>query len=118
MYNISVKQNINHTEKFLFRLVTLEDIKLIIKDLKNYKAASRDIPLKLLTECDFAYEKLSYCINNSLSEGLFPDSLRKANITPVHKQNDLLDKENYRPVGILSLLTKFCERVTFNQLSV
>ena len=118
MYNISVKQNINHTEKFLFRLVTLEDIKLIIKDLKNHKAASRDIALKLFKECDFAYEKLTNCINNSLSEGLFPDTLRRANITPVHKQNDVLDKENYRPVGILSLLSKVCERVIFNQLPV
>ena len=97
--------------------MTLEDVRLIIKDLKNNKAAGRDTPLKLLKECDFTYEKLTNCINNSLSEGFFPDSLKRANITPVHKKNDPLDKENYRPVSILPLLSKVYERAIFNQLS-
>ena len=70
-----------------------------------------------MKECDFTYEKLTNCINNSLSEGLFLDSLKRANITPVHKKNDPLDKENYRPVSILPLLSKVYERAIFNQLS-
>ena len=41
---ISIKQNIHHIEKFSFRFVTLEDVRLIIKDLKNIKAAGGDIP--------------------------------------------------------------------------
>ena len=114
---ISIKQNIHHTEKFSFRFVTLEDVRLIIKDLKNNKAAGGDIPLTSLKECDFTYEKLTNCINNSLSEGLFPDSLKRANITPVHKKNDPLDKENYRSVSILPLLSKVYEKAIFNQLS-
>ena len=97
--------------------MTSEDVRLIIKDLKNNKAAGGDIPLKLLKECDFTYEKLTNCINNSLSEGFFPDFLKRANITPVHKKNDPLDKENYRPVSILPLLSKVYKRVVFNQLS-
>ena len=42
----------------------------------------------------------------SLSKRLFPDALKRANITSVHKKNDPLDKENYRPVSILLLLSK------------
>ena len=114
---ISIKQNIHHIEKFSFRFVTLEDIRLIIKDLKTNKAAGGDIPLKLLKECDFTYEKSSNCINNSLSEALFSDSLKRANITLVHKKNDPLDEQNYRPVSILSLLYKVYEWAIFNQLS-
>ena len=71
---ISIKQNIHHIEKFSFRFVTLEDVRLIIKDLRNNKAVGGDISLKLLKKCDFTYEKLTNCISNSLSEGLFPDS--------------------------------------------
>ena len=41
---ISIKQNIHHIEKLSFRFVTLEDVRLIIKDLKNKKAAGGDIP--------------------------------------------------------------------------
>ena len=86
--------------------MTLEEVRLIIKDLKNNKAAGGDIPLKLLKECDFTHEKLTNCINNSLSEALFSDSLKRANITLVHKKNDPLDQQNYRPISILSLLSK------------
>ena len=95
--------------------MTLEDVRLIIKDLKNNKAARGDIPLKLLKEYDFTHEKLTNCINDSLSEGLFPDSLKRANITPVHKKNDPLDKENYIPVIMLLLISKVYERA--NQVS-
>ena len=97
--------------------MTLEDVRLIIKDLKNNKAAGGDIPLKFLKECDFTYEKLTNCINNSLIEGLFPNSLKRSNITSVHKKNDPLDKENYRTLSILHLLSKIYERAVFNQLS-
>ena len=87
----------------------MEDIRLMIKDLKNNKPAGGDISLQLLKECDFTYEKLTNCINSTLIEGLFPDFLKRANITPVHKKNDPLDKENYRPVSILPLLSKVYE---------
>ena len=52
---ISIKQNIHHIEKFSFRFVDLEDVRLMIKDLENNNAASVDIPLKLLKECAFTY---------------------------------------------------------------
>ena len=45
---IFTKQNIHHIEKFSFRFVTSKDVRLIIKDLKNNKAAGGDISLKLL----------------------------------------------------------------------
>ena len=97
--------------------MTLEDVRLIIKDLKNNKAAAGDILLKLLKECNFTYEKLTNCINNSLSEGLFLDYFERVNITPVLKKNDPLDKENYMSVSILHLLSIIHKRAIFNQLS-
>ena len=84
----------------------MEDVRLIINDLKNNKTVGGDIPLKLLKECDFTNEKLTHCINNSIREGLFPDFLKRANITPVRKKNDPLDKENYIPVSTLPLPSK------------
>ena len=113
---ISIKQNIHYIEKFSFRFVSLEGVRLIIKTWTINKAAGGDIPLKLLKECDFTYDKLTNCINNSLSEGFFPDCLKRANITLIGKKNDPLDKENYRPVSILYLISKVYERAIFNQL--
>ena len=44
--------------------------------------------------------------------------MERTNTTLVHKKSDPLDKENYRPVSILPLLSKVYERAIFNQLSV
>ena len=60
---------------------------------------------------------LTNCINKSIENGCFPDSLKEANITPIFKKNDPLDKSNYRPVSILPLLSKVYERLIYNQLS-
>ena len=49
-------------------------------------------------------------------KGLFPDSLKIANITPAHKKDELTDKENYRPVSVLLLLSKVFERLFHDQL--
>ena len=54
---ISIKQNIHHIEKFSFRFASLEKVRLTIKDLKNNKAACADIPLELLKQYAFVYEK-------------------------------------------------------------
>ena len=37
-------------------------------------------------------------MRNSISEELFHNSLKRANIAPLHNKNYLLDKENYKPV--------------------
>ena len=37
-------------------------------------------------------------------------------IVPVFKKNNKCEKDNYRPVSILSNLPKICEKQTYNQL--
>ena len=60
---------------------------------------------------------LTDCINYTLSQGLFPDSLELVNITPVHKKDEAADKENYRPVSVLPLFSKIFEKFIYDQLS-
>ena len=43
--------------------------------------------------------------------------MKIANITPVHKNDEATDKENYRPVSLLPLLSKVFERLLYDQLS-
>ena len=44
---------------------------------------------------------LQKLLNDSLETGTFPDSLKLADITPVFKKKDPLNKTNYRPVSVL-----------------
>ena len=57
------------------------------------------------------------CINTSFENGAFPDCLKEAYATPIFKKDDPLDKENYRPVSILPLLSKVFEKLIYKQLS-
>ena len=41
---------------------------------------------------------LTDCINDTLSQGIFPESSKFVNITPVHKKDEATDKEKYRPL--------------------
>ena len=59
---------------------------------------------------------LTDCINDALSQGIFPDSLKFANITPVHKKDEATDKQNYRPVSVTPLFSKIFEKDIYDQL--
>ena len=65
-----------------------------------------EIPIQILKESEFTFEILTNCINRSIETDCFPDSLKEANITPIFKKDDPLDKSNYRPVSILPLISK------------
>ena len=43
--------------------------------------------------------------------------MKIANITPAHKKDEPTNKENYRPVSVLPLLSKVFERLLYDQLS-
>ena len=52
------------------------------------------------------YQMVTDCINDALSQSIFPDSLKFANITLVHKKDEATDKQNNRPVSVLPLISK------------
>ena len=43
--------------------------------------------------------------------------MKKADITPVHKKDSKSEKNNYRPVSILSNISKVYERIMFREMS-
>ena len=62
---------------------------------------------------DFIFENYNNCVSNSI----FPNSLKNAIITPVCKKGAKTSKDNYRPVSILSNISKIFERLLFKQMS-
>ena len=92
-------------------------MKQVKKDPKSNKSVGGDIPTNILKECNFTFSVLADCINKSFENGAFSDCLKEANVTPVFEKDDPLDKENYLPVCILQLLSKFFEKLIYKQLS-
>ena len=52
-----------------------------------------------------------------IENSVFPDSLKQADIKPVYKADSRNKKENYRPVSILSSLSKTYERCMYTQMN-
>ena len=53
--------------------------------------------------------------NEILVNRKFPDKLKVADITPVHKKLSTVSKTNYRPVSVLAVVSKVFERFIDNQ---
>ena len=59
---------------------------------------------------------LTHIINQSLCTGIFPHRLKIAKAIPLFKKNDPHIFDNYRPISLLSSISKTFENVVFNQV--
>ena len=55
--------------------------------------------------------------NNSLFSKVSPNSLKKADITPIFKKDEKFLKNNYRPVSILPNASKIYEHCIYDQIN-
>ena len=104
-------------EKIFFEPVSVTDVENDIKNIPDNKVSGGDMPIQILKQSGFSYQILTDYINDAINKGVFRDSLKIANITPAHKKDEPTDKENYRPVSVLPLLSKLFERLLYDQLS-
>lgn len=59
---------------------------------------------------DYVCKPLAYNINLSLSSGSFPSNLKNTIITPIYKTGDKSDISNYRPIALVSNISKLIEK--------
>ena len=83
------------------------------------KATGKDgISVKILKIAKPIVSKpITMLINKTIENASFPNKLKEAQIVPLHKKNSQLEVGNYRPVGILPVVSKFFERAIYEQLS-
>ncbi len=75
------------------------------------------IPTSILKQfIDELIEPLVSLINKSLYEGVFPDILKFASVCPIFKKNDRSKCDNYRPISLLSNLSKFFENAMYSRI--
>lgn len=92
--------------------LTTEEVSRTLLELDSSKATGPDgIPSRLLKETAWQIApSLTLLFNRSLSCGEIPDEWKLANIVPVHKKGDKSHVENYRPIPLLSIISKVLER--------
>ena len=108
----------NSEISFTFQPVTKNQISNLIKHLRDKKAVqSTDIPTKLIKEfCDFFSEFLYKSINHCITERSFIADFKVAEVCRLYKNDRRADKSNYRPISILSNVSKIYEKCLYSRL--
>ena len=77
----------------------ITEIKLIIHELKE-GASGRDgiLPKHIKSVSDSIAYPLARVSNLSFEQGVFPEELKYALVTPIYKANDPMFFNNYRPI--------------------
>ena len=113
----SIKRNATD-QSFMFKFVSEHEVRKVIKGLSSKKAAGYDeLPAQFIKKIAFKLVKpLTWLINQSIRTNTFPKQMKQANIIPLFKKKDKLNKDNYRSVNLLPILSKIFERILFNQI--
>ena len=94
------------------------EIEQIIKSFKTKKSTGDDgISMHILKQlCEPCSEPIAILVNMSLEQGIVPDAMKLAKVIPIHKSKSKELFNNYRPISLLSNMSKVLEKVVHNRL--
>lgn len=108
------------TSNSLFIAPTTErEIENIIRKLPNKTSSGTDgISNKLLKQIIVEIASpLQIIFNKSFIEGVVPSKMKTALITPIYKSKNKTDINNYRPVSLLTNISKILEKLMHNRVN-
>ena len=101
-----------------FQHVTVGKVRKLLAGLSTSKCTAIDeldnFSVKVAAEVIAA--PLHHIITLSIMQQKFPSQWKYAKVLPLHKKLSTLDKKNYRPVALLSPLSRVLEKVAYEQL--
>jgi hypothetical protein len=115
--NTPIPEFTYHTDARLSQVqITPSHVEQILLKLDISKANGHDeISNMILKKCARSISNpLAYIFNKSLSLGIFPSSWKEAMVTALFKKLNKQIKDNYRPISLLSCISKLFERLVFN----
>lgn len=97
---------------------TTQEVLKVLESLDVNKAIGPDEISPRLLKATATEIAPSLCVlfNKSLQLGTLPTDWKLANITPVYKKGNKEYTENYRPISLLSQVSKVMERCIFNNI--
>lgn len=95
------------------------EVSQIIHNLNNNTSTGLDGISTKAIKClkNVISDRLTKCINKCLKEGIFPDTLKIAKVSPIYKSGSRSDPNNYRPVSVLPVMSKIFERILYTRLN-
>ena len=109
LYPSNLPEELQCTEEDVFELITNLD--------GNKSTGPDDISAKMLKGTASSVTlSLTRLFNLSLTSGCFPDAWKLARVVPVPKSTDMSKPSNYRPISILSIISKILERIIYRMI--
>ena len=107
----------SYTNSIFMTPVIETEVSSIIKNLKNSAAGWDELsPKQMKTVACYITKPLVYLCNISLTKGIFPQELKRANVIPLYKSGNQMSVNNYRPVSVLPVFSKIYEKVVYKRL--
>ena len=104
---------------FEIPLIAVYELGRYISRLENKKSSGPDeISNKLLKlSLPYTVESLTYIFNLCIQKNTFPVAFKRAKVIPLPKSKITSDITNYRPISLLSVLSKLLERHVHTHLT-
>lgn len=108
----------NSLHSFFMNPISTSEIFNAIQSISSGSSVGTDgITSELVKTCVFGLlSPLEILFNFSITEGVFPDALKSAIIVPVFKAGSRTELSNYRPIAILSVISKIFELIIKNRM--
>ena len=98
--------------------VSEEQVKKLIYTLSNSRSLAVDEldNFSVKVAADVVTKPLHHIVTLSIMKQKFPSQWKYSKVLPLHKKDSALLAKNYRPVAILSPLSKIVEKIIYKQL--
>ena len=116
---VRIQEHVSIDSPFKFTNVSVGQIKSLLRNIDSSKSTGYDtIPPKLVkAAANELAQTISSLVNMSLSLSCFPHELKKSE-TSLYKGQNNREPQNYRPLSVLTCLSKIFERVYNDQMGV
>lgn len=106
------------TESLSEFLILEREVEECLRTLADNKSAGPDrIPIRVLKHCRAVLSRpLANIFNSALRTGVFPERWKHAFVTPVIKKGSRYKVRNYRPISLLSVVSKVFEKLIHKTL--
>lgn len=98
--------------------ITLDELQHAVSSLSNSSSIGADgmNPIAVKNNFDLLSNQLLYIYNLSFEQGIFPDLLKAAVVTPIFKSGSHNEPNSYRPISILTMFSKLLEKLFYKRL--
>lgn len=117
-YEIPNVSSSKFSGSFFLNPVTDNEIINTIATLKNRSASGCDkISVQIIKFLhNYISKPIAHIINLIFKTSIVPDALKRSMVVPIHKSGTKLDKNNYRPISLLSNFAKIFEKCLNSRL--